>query len=274
MHSEEVIIHPTAYIDPKAEIDPGVFIGSFCVIGEGVRIRRGTRLEAHVVIKGLTEIGQDCFFSPYSVIGTEPQDITYKNDPTRVIIGDRNIFREFVTVHRGTVKGGGVTRIGDDNYFMAYAHIAHDCQIGHKNIFINGATLGGHVKVDDYATIGAFTGVHQFCRIGKYAFIGGFSVITQDVLPFCRFAGMRPAKFYGVNFIGLRRQGFSSERIQPIKEMIKIIYFSNLNTSQAVEKIKEVIEPGPDREEILNFITASKRGIIKKVAEEWEIELV
>ncbi len=132
---------------------------------------------------------------------------------------------------------------------------------------------GGHVEVDDYATMGAFTGVHQFCRIGKYAFIGGFSVITQDVLPLCRFAGMRPAKFYGVNVIGLRRQGFSSERIQPIKEMIKIIYFSNLNTSQAVEKIRETIEPGPDREEILNFIAASKRGIIKKVAEEWEIEL-
>lgn len=274
MNSKEAIIHPTACVDPKAEIEAGVFIGPYCVVEEGVKIRRGTKLEAHVVIKGLTEIGSDCLFSPYSVIGTEPQDITYKDEPTQVIIGDRNIFREFITIHRGTVKGGGITRIGNDNYFMAYTHIAHDCQIGNKTIFINGATLGGHVEVDDYATMGAFTGVHQFCRIGKYAFIGGFSVITQDVLPFCRFAGMRPAKFYGVNVIGLRRQGFSAERIQQIKEMIKIIYFSNLNTSQAVEKIREAIEPGPDREEMLNFIAASKRGIIKKVAEEWEIELV
>lgn len=274
MNFKEAIIHPTACVDPKAEIEAGVFIGPYCVVEEGVRIRRGTKLEAHVVIKGLTEIGSDCLFSPYSVIGTEPQDITYKDEPTQVIIGDRNIFREFITIHRGTVKGGGITRIGNDNYFMAYTHIAHDCQIGNKTIFINGATLGGHVEVDDYATMGAFTGVHQFCRIGKYAFIGGFSVITQDVLPFCRFAGMRPAKFYGVNVIGLRRQGFSAERIQQIKEMIKIIYFSNLNTSQAVEKIREAIEPGPDREEMLNFIASSKRGIIKKVAEEWEIELV
>jgi len=273
MSSEEAFIHPTATVDRRAEIEPGVFIGPYCVIGEGVRIGRGTKLETHVVILGLTEIGQNCLFSPYSVIGTEPQDITYRNEPTRVIIGNNNIFREFVTVHRGTVKGGGVTRIGHDNYFMAYSHIAHDCQIGNKTIFINGATLGGHVEVDDWATVGAFTGVHQFCRIGKYAFIGGFSVITQDVPPFCRFAGMRPAKFYGINTIGLRRHGFSAERIQQIKEMIKILYFSDLNTSQALEKIRETIEPSPDREEMLNFIASSKRGIIKKVAEAWEIEL-
>lgn len=273
MSSNEIIIHPTASVDPSAEIEGGVYIGPYCVIDRGVRLHRGTRLEAHVVVKGLTEIGENCLFSPYTVIGTEPQDISYKGEPTKVIIGQRNIFREFVTIHRGTMKGGGITRIGNDNYFMAYSHIAHDCQIGNKTIFINGATLGGHVEVDDFATVGAFTGVHQFCRIGKYAFIGGFSVITQDVLPYCRFAGMRPAKFYGLNTIGLRRHGFSASQIQQIKEMIKILYFSDLNTSQAVERIKETIELSPEREEILNFIAASKRGIIKKVAEAWEIEL-
>ncbi|MCX7975369.1 MAG: acyl-ACP--UDP-N-acetylglucosamine O-acyltransferase [Candidatus Aminicenantes bacterium] len=273
MKSNGIFIHPTASIHPGAEIESEVYIGPYCVIDQGVRIHRGTRLEAHVAIKGLTEIGENCLFSPYTVIGTEPQDITYKGEPTRVTIGNRNVFREFITVHRGTVKGGGITRIGDDNYFMAYTHIAHDCQIGNKTIFINGATLGGHVEVDDFATVGAFTGVHQFCRIGKYAFIGGFSVITQDVLPYCRFAGMRPAKFYGVNTIGLRRHGFTPERIHNIKEMIKILYFSGLNTSQAVEKIRESFDSHPDREEILNFIAISKRGIIKKVAEGWEIEL-
>lgn len=266
------IIHPTASIDPSAEIEEGVVVGPFCVIGKGVRLRRGTRLEAHVILKGNTEVGNDCLFSPYSVIGTEPQDVGYEGEETRVIIGSRNIFREFITVHRGTVKGGGVTRIGDDNYFMAYTHIAHDCLVGNKSIFINGATLGGHVLVDDYATVGAFSGVHQFCRIGKYAFVGGFSVITQDVLPFSRVAGMRPVKVYGVNAIGLRRNGFSPERIRTVREMIKIILYSNLNTTQAVAKIKAEIPESLDREEVLNFIATSRRGIIKKVAEEWEAE--
>jgi UDP-N-acetylglucosamine acyltransferase len=272
MSSNEVIIHPTASVHPKAELEGGVIIGPYCLVAAEARIHRGTRLEAHVTIKGKTEIGADCFFSPFCVIGTEPQDISYKGEPTQVVIGRGNIFREFITVHRGTVKGGGVTRIGDDNYFMAYSHIAHDCRVGNKTIFINAATLGGHVQVDDGATVGAFSGVHQFCRIGKLAFVGGFTVITQDVLPFCRVAGMRPVKLYGVNAIGLRRNGFGRERIQKIKEMIKIILYSDLNTTQAVEKIKQEIEPDQDREEILNFIASSRRGIIKKVAEEWETE--
>ncbi len=266
------MIHPSASVHPKAEVEPGVVIGPYCVVGENVRLGKGTRLEAHVVMTGITEVGQDCLFSPYSVIGTEPQDITYKNEETKVLIGDRNVFREFITVHRGTIKGGCITRIGNDNYFMAYSHIAHDCQVGHKTIFINGATLGGHVLVDDYATVGAFSGVHQFCRIGKYAFIGGFSTILQDVPPFCRVAGARPVKLYGVNSVGLRRLGFSREKIQVIKKMIKILLYSELNTSQAVEKIKAEVEPCPEREEMLRFIAGSRRGIIKKVAEEWESE--
>lgn len=274
MSESEVFVHPTATVHPKAQLDRGVSIGPYSYIGEKVKIHKNTRIELNVFIKGRTEIGQDCLFSPYSSIGTEPQDVTYQEEDTIVKIGDKNIFREFITVNRGTVKGGGQTIIGDKNYFMAYSHIAHDCIVGNETIFINGATLGGHVVVDDYATISAFSGVHQFCRIGKYAFVGGFSVITQDVLPFCRVAGSRPALLYGINVVLLRRKGFSRERIKDIKEMFKIFFYADLNTTQAIEKIKENFAPGEDRDEIIHFVQSSKRGIIKKSSEKWEIDLV
>ncbi len=272
MSDGEVFIHPTADVHPKARLDHGVKIGPYCYIGEKVTIYKGTRLDANVYVDGLTEIGEDCLFSPYSTIGTEPQDVSYKNEETVVKIGKRNIFREFITVNRGTTKGGGKTIIGDDNYFMAYSHIAHDCVVGNGTIFINGASLAGHVSVDDFATVGAFSGVHQFCRVGKYSFIGGYSVITQDVLPFCRVAGSRPALLYGLNVVLLRRKGFSKERIALLKELYRIIFLSNLNTSQALEKIEKEIAPSEDRDEIINFIRSSKRGIIKKTEERWEIE--
>lgn len=271
MNEDEIFIHSTAIVHPKAQLDKGVSIGPFSCIGEKVKIGKNTRLEAHVFISGLTEIGQYCSFSPFSSVGTEPQDITYKGEETTVKIGDRNIFREFITINRGTIKGGGQTIIGNDNYFMAYSHVAHDCRVGNQTIFLHGATLGGHVVVDDLATVGALSGVHQFCRIGKYAYIGGYSVITQDVLPFSRVAGARPPIVLGLNAVGLRRQGFSRERIKNIKEMFKIIFYSNLNTRRALEKIKENFSPGEDRDEIINFIRSSKRGIIKKTGEEWKI---
>lgn len=273
MSGSEIFIHSTATVHPKAQLDVGVSIGPYSYVGEKVRIHKNTKIEANVFIGGRTEIGQSCFFSPFSSIGTEPQDVTYHEEETIVKIGDKNIFREFITVNRGTVKGGGQTVIGDNNYFMAYSHIAHDCLVGSETIFINGATLGGHVIVDDFATVSAFSGVHQFCRIGKYAYIGGFSVITQDVLPFCRVAGARPTLLYGLNTVGLRRKSFSKERIRTLKEIFKIIFYSNLNTTQAINRIKETFTPGEDRDEIINFIQSSKRGIIKKEGEKWQLSL-
>lgn len=274
MKKNEVFIDERAFVHPKAELDNGVEIGPFSVIDKDVKIGKGTKIKASVYITGKTEIGENCHFSPFSSIGTEPQDLTYKNEETLVKIGNNNIFREFITVHRGTIKGGGLTQIGDGNYFMAYSHIAHDCKIGDETIFINGATLGGHVIVENYATVGAFSGVHQYCRVGKYAFIGGYSIITQDVLPFSRVAGGRPALIFGLNVIGLRRRGFPREKMKILKEIFKILFWSDLNTSQAIKKIKKEYELIPEIEEIINFIQTSKRGIIKKRAESWDIELV
>lgn len=267
MRGNEVFIHSTATVHPKARLDPGIWIGPYSLIGEKVSIHKDTRIDAHVCIDGLTEIGESCRFSAFSSIGTAPQDIDYKEEETRVIIGDRNIFREFMTVNRGTIKGGGETVIGNDNYFMAYSHVGHDCCVGNDTIFINAATLGGHVTVDDSVTMGAFSGVHQFCRVGKYAFVGGYTVITQDVLPFCRVAGERPVHVYGLNSIGLRRKGFSRERLKTLKEIFKIFFYSNLNTAQALEKIEKEIPSGEDCDEIINFVRNSQRGIIKKESE-------
>lgn len=274
MSKRDVFIHETATVHPQAQLDIGVKIGPYCYLGEKVSIHRETVIQANVFLSGRTEIGERCFFSPFSSIGTEPQDVAYREEDTTTRIGDRNIFREFITINRGTVKGGGETIIGSDNYFMAYSHIAHDCIVGNETIFINGATLGGHVTIDDYATVGAFSGVHQFCRIGKHAFIGGFSVITQDVLPYCRVAGSRPALLYGLNVVGLRRKGFTRERIGILKKMFRIIFYSDRNTTQAIEEIKENFAASEDREEIIGFIQSSKRGIIKKTEEEWETNLV
>ena len=268
MATSDVLIHPTATVHPSARLDHGVEIGPGCVVEEHVRIGRGTRLDAHVCIQGRVAIGEDNRFSPSSVVGGPPQDVSYRGEETEVRIGDRNIFREFITVHRGTPKGGGITRIGSDNYFMAYAHIAHDCRVGEKTILMNGATLGGHVEVQDFAQISAFIGIHQFCRIGRYAFVGGFSVLTQDVLPFCKVAGARPPLLYGLNAIGLRRNGFDRGRIQAVKGMYKRIFYSGLNTSQALERIGEEFPESPDRREIFDFIRGSRRGFIKKSAEE------
>lgn len=270
MPEKAVSVHPTATVHPGAELDSGVHIGPYVTVGEHASIGKNTVIEAHVSISGWTEIGKNCRFSPFSSIGGEPQDVTYKGEETWVRIGDGNIFREYVTVHRGTVNGRGETVIGERNYFMAFSHVAHDCIVGNETVFTHGATLGGHVVVEDFANVGAFSGVHQFCRIGKYAFIGGYSVITQDVLPFCRVAGSRPPLLYGLNAVGLRRQGFSRERLRALKEMFRIIFYSDLNTSQAVERISRDFPPGEDRDEILRFIKESKRGIVKKTSESWD----
>ncbi len=272
MSENDIFIHSAATVHPGARLGKGVWVGPYSYIGEKVVIGRKTRIDAHVYIDGQTEIGQNCLFSPFSAIGTEPQDITYRGEDTLTRIGDANVFREFVTVNRGTLKGGGKTVVGNGNYFMAYSHVGHDCSVGNETIFINAATLAGHVAVEDYATVGAFSGVHQFCRVGKFAFIGGYSVITQDVLPFSRVAGGRPALIYGLNVIGLRRKAFSRERIAGLKKIFKIFFYSGLNTTQALERIRAEIPEGEDRDEIIRYVQSSRRGIIKKASEEWENE--
>jgi len=272
MSPSEVFVHPTSVVSPKAQLGEGVWVGPHCVIGDKVEIGGNTRLEGNIQILGSTEIGESCLFSPFSVIGGEPQDVGYRQEDTRVRIGGRNTFREFITIHRGTVKGGGETVVGSGGYFMAYSHIAHDCRVGNEVVFTNAATLGGHVSVDDFVTISAFSSVHQFCRIGKYAYIGGFTVVTQDVVPFAKVAGMRPVLFYGPNAIGLRRRGFSRERIQVVKDIFKLLFYSELNTSQAVERIQAQIPAGEDRDEVIRFIESSKRGIVKKPSGPWDEE--
>jgi UDP-N-acetylglucosamine acyltransferase len=268
----EAFIHPTAVVDPAARLGEGVFIGPFCLVGPHVSIGPRTRLESHVVLEGWTDLGADNSIGMFSVLGTPPQDIGYRGEETRVVLGDRNILREYVTVHRATTKEERLTSIGSDNYLMANVHVAHDCRVGDRVILINGATLGGHVHVGDQAMISAFSGVHQFSRIGRFAFIGGYSVITQDVVPFSRVVGARPAKVFGLNVVGLRRKGFDRERIAAIKAMFQRLFYAGLNTAQAVQSIRDEIVPGPDREEMLAFIAASKRGLVKKTAETWESE--
>jgi UDP-N-acetylglucosamine acyltransferase len=263
------LIHSTAIVHQKARLGDGVHIGPYSVIDQDVSIGKGTKIGSNVTITGKTEIGEDCRFFPFCCIGTDPQDLSFGGEVTSVKIGNDNIFREFVTVHRGTEKGRNKTEIGNGNYFMAYAHVAHDCLVGNQTVLTNGATLGGHVSVDDFVFISAYAAVHQFGRVGKYALIGGISTITQDVLPFSRVAGGRPTLLYGLNTIGLRRRGFARERIKVLKDIFKIFFYSNLNTSQALKRIEEKIPSGEDRDEIIRFIQSSERGIVKKAAEKW-----
>ncbi|MBM3293817.1 MAG: acyl-ACP--UDP-N-acetylglucosamine O-acyltransferase [Candidatus Aminicenantes bacterium] len=269
MSGEDAVVHPTAVVEPGARLAGGVRVGPGCVIGARVAVGPNTIFEANVFVGGWTTIGADNRFSPGVVLGTEPQDVGYKGEPTRIVIGDRNIFREYVTVHRATAKEEGLTRIGDDNYFMAFSHVAHDCRIGDKTIFLHGGTLGGHVRVADGAVVGAMSAVHQFCRLGRLAFMGGGSMIVQDVIPFARVAGQRPTRLLGLNVVGLRRNGYSRERIAALKEMFRLLFFADLNTAQALARIEAEIPPSEDREELVSFVRTSKRGIVKK-AGSWD----
>lgn len=270
MAEPETFVHPTAVVHPGARLEAGVWVGPYCVIGGEVSIGRMTRLESHVSLLGITEIGADCRFAPFVSVGTDPQDVGFNGDPTRVKVGNGNVIKEFVTINRGTVKGGGLTLVGDRNYIMAYTHIAHDDRIGSDIVFTNAVTLAGHVEVGDFAVLSGFTGVHQFCRIGRYAFTGGFTVITQDLPPFLKVAGMRPPRILGINAVGLRRRGFDRERIDALRRMIRILCFSDLNTTQAIARIEADFPAGPDRDELLGFVRASKRGILKKTAGSWD----
>ena len=256
-------IHPTAVISPSAILGAGVVVGPYSVIGEAVVLGDDCIVDSHVVIQGPTRIGKSCHFFPFGSIGLPPQDLKYKGETTELIVGNSNIFREFVTVHRGTPAGGGRTAIGSHTLVMAYAHIAHDCIVGNHVILANAATLAGHVTISDYATIGAFSGVHQFCRVGVHGFVGGYSVITKDVLPYSKTVSARDTGNYGVNTIGLERRGFSLKSIHDIRTAFRILLQSKLNTSQALGVLKERFPNHSDIQLIIDFIERSERGIIK-----------
>ena len=256
-------IHPTAIVDPRATVPASCQIGPYCVIGADVALGEECRLISHVSIEGPTKIGADNAFFPFCAIGMAPQDVTYKGEPTRLEIGDHNEIRECVTINRGTVKGGGLTKVGSHLLIMAYAHIGHDCVIEDHAMLVNGATLGGHVTVEEWAVVGALCPVHQFVRIGAHSYIGGGTVITQDVLPFSMTSAARDVHAYGMNKVGLERRGFSKERIAKIHRAYKILLASKMNTSQALEKLKTASDRGEDVEMLIRFIEAADRGVIK-----------
>lgn len=257
-------VHPTARVHPGAVLGDGTTVGAGASIGPHVRVGRNTRIGANCIIDGHTEIGDDNVLYPFGSFGMAPQDLKYKGEPTALVIGNLNVFREFVTVHRGTVTGRGATRIGHRNYLMAYGHIAHDCLVGNDVILSHGSTLGGHVDVDDFATLGGYVGIHQFCRVGRHAFIGGFSACTKDVLPFSKTVGNR-ALIYGMNTIGLVRRGFTPDTIRKLKAAYRLLLQSNINTSDAVTRISE--DPAldcPDVRYLVEFVRGAKRGVVLK----------
>lgn len=257
-------VHPSARVHPAAVLGDGTIVGAGASIGAHVRIGRNNRIGANCIIDGHTEIGDDNVLYPFGSFGMPPQDLKYKGEPTALVIGNLNVFREFVTVHRGTVTGRGATRIGNRNYLMAYGHVAHDCLVGNDVILSHGTTLGGHVDVDDFATLGGYVGIHQFCRVGRHAFIGGFSACTKDVLPFSKTVGNRPL-IYGMNTIGLVRRGFTPDTIRKLKAAYRLLLQSNLNTTQAVARISD--DAGLDCPEVrylVEFVRGAKRGVVLK----------
>lgn len=256
-------IHPTAIVDPGARIHPSAEIGPYSVVGAEVEIGAGTRLMAHVFADGALEIGEDNVIFPYTTVGVAPQDLKYKGEHSRTRIGHRNKIREFSTIHRGTEAGGMLTSIGDDNLLMAYVHVAHDTQVGSHTVIGHAATLGGHITVGDWAVVSAGSAVHQFCRIGRHAIVGGYSVITQDVLPFSTTVSERETKVFGANAVGLERRGFSPETIDALHKALRLLTRAGLNTSQAIERIMAEVAPAPEVAELLQFIASSERGFVK-----------
>ncbi len=256
-------VHASAIVDPAAILGEGVRIGPYCVIGPNVEIGADTRLLAHAYVDGPTVIGKANTFYPYSTVGVAPQDLKYRGERSRTVIGSRNLVREFCTIHRGTTGGGGLTSIGDDNLLQAYAHVAHDCHVGSHCILSHSATLGGHVAVEDYAVVGAHCGVHQFCRIGAHCYVGGFSVVTQDALPYSLVVSEREARTFSVNRVGLERRGFAKAEIHALHKMFRILTKSGLNTDQALDRIAQDLEDSPAINRVREFIETSERGFIK-----------
>jgi UDP-N-acetylglucosamine acyltransferase len=256
-------IHPTAIVDPTANIPASCTVGPYCIVGAGVELGENCRLLSHVVLGGPSKFGSDNQFFPFAAVGGDPQDISYKGEPTRLEVGDRNIIREYVTITRGTVKGTGVTRIGSDVLIMAYTHVGHDCVIGDHSMLINGATLAGHVTVEEWAVVGALCPVHQYVRIGAHSYVGGGTTITQDVLPYSMTSAERDTHAFMLNKVGLQRRGFAPERIAKLHHAFKVLLASKLNTSQALEKLRAESERGEDVDLLVRFIETSQRGVIK-----------
>jgi len=263
-------IDPRALVSAAARVGSGVRIGAFAVVGDDVELGDGCVLEPHAVVRGPSRIGGRNRFDSFCSVGGDPQDLKFSGERTELIVGDENHFREFCTVSRGTSHGGGVTRIGNHNLFMAYSHVAHDCVVGSHTVFANGATLAGHVSVDDYASVGAFSPVHQFCRVGRLSYIGACTVITQDVPPFSRVVTERETHCYGVNTVGLERRGFDRERhgfdaarLETIECAFRLLLRSKLNTSQAVEQIRAQLNGSADVRELVEFIESAQRGLHK-----------
>jgi UDP-N-acetylglucosamine acyltransferase len=256
-------IHPQAIVAASAKLGEGVKVGAFAVVGEDVELGEGCVLHPHAVVQGPSSFGKHNVFYPFSVIGGDPQDYTFRGERTELAAGDGNIFREYVTVSRGTEKGGGKTNLGSGNFLLAYSHVGHDCQIGDQTLFVNGATLAGHVTVEDFATIGALSPVHQFCRIGRYAYIGASTVITQDVPPFSRVVTERETKSFGINAIGLERKGFTPERLKALKTAYRLLLRSRMNTTQALAEMRKTLSESADVQELIKFIESAERGIVK-----------
>jgi UDP-N-acetylglucosamine acyltransferase len=256
------MIHPSAHIDPKARIGKDVTIGAFCVIGADVEIGDGTRIGSHVVIDGPTRIGRENHIYSFGALGGDPQDKKFHGERSELVIGDRNTIREFVTFNRGTADDEGITRIGDDNWIMAYVHIAHDCIVGNKTIFANASSLAGHVTVEDYVILGGFTLVHQFCKIGAHAFTSMGSVINRDVPPFVTVAG-KYAEPHGINSEGLKRRGFDKDRIMSIKRAYRTLYKSGLPLAEARVQLAEAAKGAPDVRLMLDFIDKSERSLVR-----------
>ncbi|NJD56999.1 MAG: acyl-ACP--UDP-N-acetylglucosamine O-acyltransferase [Nitrospirae bacterium] len=255
-------IHETALIDQKAEIGTGVEIGPYCIVKKGVRVGRNTRLISHVILEGDTEIGEGCTLHPFSCIGLPPQDMKYKGELTRLIVGNNNTIREYVTIHRASVGGDETTTVGNNNFLMAYVHVAHNCKIGNNIIMANAATLAGHVLVEDFAVIGGLVAIHQFTRIGQYAMVGGFSGIGQDIPPYMVASGAR-AKLFGPNMIGLKRHGFSDETVNTIKKAYKTLFREKRTLKDAIKKVYDDFPESPEIEHLITFIEKNKRGICR-----------
>lgn len=256
-------IDPRAIVSKSARLGDGVRVGPYAIVGDDVELGDGCVLHEHAVVRGPSRLGRENNVFSFAVVGGDPQDLTFKGEHVTLEVGDANQFREFSTINRGTIKGGGVTRVGSHNLFMSYTHVGHDSIVGDHTIFVNGATLAGHVLVEDYATVGNFSPVHQFCRVGRYAYIGAHTVITQDVPPFSKVVTPRDTSCYGINKVGLERQGFSPERLKALEKAYRLLLRSKLNTSQAIEKMRETLPDSADVQELVKFIETAERGLVK-----------
>ena len=256
-------IDPRAIVSKSARLGEGVKVGPYAIVGDEVELGDGCILHENAVVRGPSRLGRENRVFSFAVVGGDPQDLSFKGERVTLEVGDANQFREFSTINRGTVKGGGVTKVGSHNLFMSYTHVGHDSIVGSHTIFVNGATLAGHVIVEDHATVGNFSPVHQFCRVGKYAYIGAHTVITQDVPPFSKVVTPRHTGCYGINNVGLQRHGFSPERLKTLEKAYRFLVRSKLNTSQAIAKMRETMPESEDVKELIAFIETAERGLTK-----------